>query len=170
MTVLNRNPQNTNPLQPTKFLLTFARIPATQYFCQEVNLPGVTLGTVDRATPFLDMYSPGTKLKYDDLDITFMVDEELQSWKDMYNWFTSIADPDGWQGRDHPRELQQNKHLSNATLTVLSALNNPVLRIEFTNCFPLTMNGIDFDVKKSAEDIITCRASFRYQSYKYLTV
>ena len=93
MSLLNRNPENTNLLQPTKFLLTFARLPATQYFCQEVNLPGVTLGTVDRATPFLDMYSPGTKLKYDDLDITFVVDEELQSWKDMYNWFTSIADP-----------------------------------------------------------------------------
>ena len=170
MTILNRNPQNTNPLQPTKFLLTFARIPTTQYFCQEVNLPGVTLGTVDRVTPFLDMFSPGTKLKYDDLDVTFMIDEELQSWKDMYNWFTSIADPDGFEGRNHAKELQKNKHFSDATLTVLSALNNPVLRIDFTNCFPITMNGIEFDVKKSAEDIITCRATFRYQSYKYLTV
>ena len=101
MTVLNRNPQNTNPLQATKFLLTFDRLPSTQYFCQEVNLPGVTLGTVDRVTPFLDMYSPGTKLKYDDLNISFIVDEELQSWKDMYNWFISIADPDGFEGRDH---------------------------------------------------------------------
>lgn len=169
MTVLNRNPQNTNPLQATKFLLTFNRITATQYFCQEVNIPGVTLGTVDRVTPFLDMYSPGTKLKYEDLDVTFMVDEELQSWKDMYNWFTSIADPDGWQGRDHPRELQQNKHLSDATLTVLSALNNPILRIQYTNCFPLTMSDIKFDTKMDANYIITCRATFRYQSYKYLT-
>ena len=169
MTVLNRNPVNTNPLQATKFLLTFNRIPATQYFCQEVNLPGVTLGTVDRVTPFLDMYSPGTKLKYDDLDVTFIVDEELQAWKDMYNWFTGIADPDGWAGRDHPRELQKNKHLSDCTLTVLSALNNPVLRIEFTNCFPLSMDGIQFDTKRDANDIITCRATFRYQSYKYLT-
>ena len=170
MTVLNRNPQNTNPLQATKFILTFGRIPATQYFCQEVNLPGVTLGAVERATPFLDMYSPGTKLKYDDLDITFMVDEELQSWKDMYNWFTSIADPDGFEGRDHPRELQQNKHLSDCTLTILSALNNPVLRIQFTNCFPITMEGIQFDTKRDANDIVTCRATFRYQSYKYLTM
>ena len=94
MTVLNRTPQNTNPLQPTKFLLTFSRIPTTQYFCQEVNIPGVSLGEVDRVTPFLDMFSPGTKLKYDPLDISFIVDESLQSWKDLYNWFISIADPD----------------------------------------------------------------------------
>ena len=169
MTVLTRTPENTNPLQPTKFLLTFARIPATQYFCQEVNIPGVTLGEVDRATPFLDMYSPGTKLKYDPLDVTFVVNEDLQSWKDMYNWFTSIADPDGFEKRDHSTELQTNKKLSDATLTILNNLNNPILRIQFTNCFPLTMNSIQFDTKQDANHIITCTASFRYQSFKYLT-
>lgn len=169
MTALTRAPQNTNPLQPTKFLLSFARIPTTQYFCQEVNIPGVTLGEVDRVTPFLDMYSPGTKLKYNFLEVEFMVDEAMQSWKDMYNWFTSIADPDGFENRDHPRELQSNKKFSDATLTVLSALNNPLIRIEYTNCFPLTMSDIRFDTKLSADTIITCRATFRYQSYKYLT-
>lgn len=170
MTVFNRNPQNTNPLQPTKFLLTFNRISDVQYFCQEVNIPGVSLGEVDRVTPFLDMYSPGTKLSYEPLIITFTIDEELQSWKNLYNWFTSIADPDGFEKRDGSRELQQNKHFSDATLTVLSALNNPVLRIEYTNCFPLTMSDIQFDTKLSADNIITCTATFRYQSYKYLTL
>lgn len=169
MTAFNRTPENTNLLQPTKFLLTFGRMPATQYFCQEINIPGVSLGEVERATPFLDMYSPGTKLKYDLLDMTFLVDEELQSWKDLYNWFISIADPNGFEKRDHNRELQKNKHLSDATLTVLSALNNPVIRIQYTNVFPLTMSDIAFDTKLSADSIVTCRATFRYQSYEYLT-
>ena len=170
MTVLNRNPQNTNPLQPTKFLLTFTRIQTVQYFCQEVNLPGVSLGEVIRATPFLDMYSPGTKLAYDPLDITFTIDEELASWKNLYDWFISIADPDGFEKRGYTRELQRIEHFSDATLTVLSALNNPVLRIEFSNVFPLTISDINFDTKLSADTIITCKATFRYQSYKYLTV
>jgi hypothetical protein len=170
MTVLNRNPQNTNLLQPTKFLLTFARIPAAQYFCQEVNLPGVTLGEVNRATPFLDMYSPGTKLTYDPLEITFTIDEELLSWKNLYDWFLTIADPDGFEKRTFVKELQRTEHFSDATLTILSALNNPVLRIEFSNVFPLTLSDINFDSKLSADTIITSRATFRYQSYKYLTV
>ena len=169
MTVLNRNPQNTNPLQPTKFLLTFTRIQTVQYFCQEVNLPGVSLGEVLRATPFLNMYSPGTKLTYDPLDITFTVDEDLASWKNLYNWFTSIADPDGFEKRAYTRELQRTEHFSDATLTILSALNNPILRIEFSNVFPLTLSDIQFDTKLSADTIITARGTFRYQSYKYLT-
>ena len=170
MPLLNRNPQNTNPLQPTKFLLTFSRIQTVQYFCQEINLPGVSLGEVLRDTPFLDMYSPGTKLSYDPLAISFVIDEELESWKNIYNWFTSIADPDGFEKRNDNRELQTNKHFSDAHLTILSALNNPLLRIEFTNVFPLSLSDIQFDTKSSADSIITATATFRYQSYKYLTL
>lgn len=174
MSVLNRNPENTvGPLQPTKFLLTFSRLPAVQYYCQTINIPSVSLGEVITVTPFLDMSSPGTKLTYDPLDITFVVDSELQSWRNLYDWFLSMANPDGFEGRYVPidaKELQPKKHFSDATLTVLSSYNNPIIRIEFTNVFPLTMSQISFDTTSSADTIITVDATFRYQSYKYLTV
>jgi len=170
MTAINRSPENTNLLQSTKFLLTFDRIRTTQYFCQTVNLPGVTLGEVSRATPFLDMYSPGTKLTYDPLVVEFILDEELQGWKNMYDWFLSMADPDGFEKRDGSRELQTNKHFSDATLSILSGLNNPLVRIHYTNLFPLSISDIRFDTTQSADTILTATATFRYQSYTYLTV
>lgn len=170
MTVLTRTPENTNPLQPTKFLLTFKKIKDTQYFCQSVNIPGVSLGEVIRTTPFLDMYSPGTKLNYESLDIEFIVDSELTSWKNMYDWFISMADPDGFEKRDHTITPSSTKHMSDATLTVLSSLNNPLVRIEYIDLFPTSLGAIDFDTRLSSDTIITCKASFRYQSYKYLTL
>jgi len=170
MTAINRSPENTNLLQSTKFLLTFDRIRTTQYFCQTVNLPGVSLGEVSRATPFLDMYSPGTKLTYDPLVVEFILDEELQGWKNMYDWFLSMADPDGFEKRDGSRELQTNKHFSDATLSILSGLNNPLVRIHYTNLFPLSISDIRFDTTQSADTIMTATATFRYQSYTYLTV
>ena len=169
MTALNRSPKNTNLLQPTKFLLTFDRIRTTQYFCQSVNLPGVSLGEVNRASPFLDMYSPGTKLSYELLNVEFILDEELQGWKNLYDWFLTMADPDGFEKRDGSRELQTNKHFSDATLTILSGLNNPLLRIQYTNLFPLSISDIKFDSTLSADTIMTATATFRYQSYTYLT-
>ena len=170
MTALNRSPENTNFLQPTKYLLTFDRIRTTQYFCQTVNLPGVSLGEVNRATPFLDMYSPGTKLSYELLNVEFILDEKLQGWKNLYDWFLTMADPDGFEKRDGSRELQNNKHLSDATLSILSGLNNPLIRIHYTNVFPLSISDIKFDSTQSADTIMTATATFRYQSYKYLTV
>jgi hypothetical protein len=170
MTALNRSPENTNLLQPTKFLLTFDRIRTTQYFCQTVNLPGVSLGEVSRATPFLDMFSPGTKLSYDPLVVEFILDEELQGWKNLYDWMLTMADPNGFEKRDGSKELQNNKHFSDATLSVLSGLNNPLLRIHYTNLFPLSISDIRFDTTQSADTIMTATATFRYQSYTYLTV
>ena len=171
MTALNRNPEKTNLLQPTKYVLTFSRRPAVTYFCQQVNLPGVTMGEVSRPTPFLDQYSPGTKLEYNPLAITFILDEEMQGWKDMYDWFTSMADPDGFEPRgDGVRVSGKNHALSDATLTILNNLNNPVMRVNFKNVFPLTMGDIDFDTTSSADTIMTTAVTFRYESYKYLTV
>jgi hypothetical protein len=170
MTALNRSPENTNFLQPTKYLLTFDRIRTTQYFCQTVNLPGVSLGEVNRVTPFLDMYSPGTKLTYEPLQIEFILDEKLQGWKNLYDWFLTMADPDGFEKRDGSKELQTNKHFSDATLSILSGLNNPLIRIQYTNLFPLSISDIRFDSTQSADTIMTATATFRYQSYKYLTV
>jgi hypothetical protein len=168
MSALTRSPENTNLLQPTKFLLVFSRIGTVQYFCQSVNIPSIKLGEIVRATPFLDMYSPGTKLDYSLLDIEFIVDEELQTWKNLYNWFTSIADPNGFEKRAYKEELQRNEYFSDATLTILSSLNNPILRIQFRNLFPLTMGDINLDTKLSADNIVTVSASFRYESYTYL--
>ena len=170
MTALNRNPQNTNLLQPTKYLLNFKRIETVQYFCQSVNVPSIKLGELSRATPFLDLYSPGTKLDYSLLDIEFIVDEELQTWKNLYNWFTSIADPNGFEKRTYKEELQRSEHFSDATLTILSNLNNPVLRINFNNLFPVSMGDINFDTRLSADNLITVAATFRYESYSYLTM
>ena len=86
------------------------------------------------------------------------------------DWFISIADPDGFEKRDHSKELQTNKHLSDAILTVLNNMNNPILRIQYTNCFPTSMGDVNFDTTLGADTIMTCDASFRYESYKYLTL
>ena len=161
MTALNRNPEFTNNLQPTKYVLTFSRTGSVQYFAQTVNLPGVSLGEVVRVTPFLDMYSPGTKLTYNPLNVTFLVDDKLQAWKDMYDWFTEIADPDGF-------DKSKASHFSDATLTVLNGLNNPVMRVQFTNCFPTSLTDLDFDTTLSADSVVTATAGFRYDYYKYL--
>ncbi len=109
MSVLTRTPQNTNFLQPTKFLLTFSRIQDTQYFCQQINLPGISLGDVIRQTPFLDLYSPDTKLNFTPLTISFTLDEELASWKNLYDWMISIANPESFD--KNLKSVNSNKNV-----------------------------------------------------------
>lgn len=173
MTVLNRTPQNTNLLQPTKYLLTFSRIPNVQYFCQAVNLPGVSVGQAPINTPSVVVYSPGNQLTYNNFMITFTVDESLQTWKEMYNWFRSFASPNGTNERNTLSNVQNvnstKPWYSDATLTLLTNLNNPSIRVNFTNIWPVSLTDLDFDTKMSADDIITSEATFVYDQFEIVS-
>jgi len=37
-------PSNINPLSPNGFLFNILKLPNLSFFCQSVNLPGITLG------------------------------------------------------------------------------------------------------------------------------
>ena len=56
---------------------------------------------------------------------------------------------------------------SDATLTVLSSLNNPILRVKFYNMFPITLSDIIFDSAQSADDIISADAVFMYDYFDF---
>jgi hypothetical protein len=80
MTAITRNPTNPNFLQPNKFILTFARLPNVQYFCQSLSVPGISMSEAQQSNPFIDLYVPGEKATYDLLNLTFLIDEELKAW------------------------------------------------------------------------------------------
>ena len=170
MTALNRTPPNTNYLQASKFILTFDRIPTVQYFCQEANLPGVSMGSAKINTPLLDINSPGNKLTYNAFNISFTINEGATDWQELYGWFLSMASPKGLEERARLANIQSNriygsKSFSDATLTIFSALNNPLIRVRFINTFPTSLSDIQFDTKSSADNIIIATSTFNYDYF-----
>ena len=173
MTAFTRTPQNTNLLQPTKFVLTFDRLGPTQFFCQSVNLPGINLGQAPINTPMGDVFAPGNKIIYNPLNVHFLLDETLAGWQQIHDWFRSIASPESFDERNRLSNLQSNystaakKSYSDATLTVLSALNNPILRIRFTNMFPISLSDVVFDTTQSADDIMTGDVTLMFDYFTF---
>ena len=176
MDAITRVPQNTNYLQPTKFLLTFERTNSVQYFCQAINLPGISLGQAPINLPTADIYAPGNKITYNQLNIDFNIDENLESWRHLHDWFRSIASPTSFDERKRLTSLQNRytrtertalKYYSDATLTVLNNLNNPKLRVRFVNAFPISLSDLQFDTKMSADDIMTATATFTYDYFEF---
>ncbi len=149
-------PKTTNLLQPTKFSVVFPEISDTVYFCQKANIPGVTMAALPHPTPNLDLFVAGTKIEYNTFDITFLVNEDLSAWLDLYNWIKRITtDMKGY-----------SKTNGQAILTIYSNQNNPKLRVKLINIFPLSLGDIEFDTTSSAEEHMTCPASFRYDYFE----
>ena len=107
MAKLNKQPENTSFLQPTKFQLSFTRMPNITYFCQTFNLPGLSMSEIVQNTPFVDLYVHGDKAQYEPLDLTFMVDEDLRSWLEMHNWITGLTFPKNFE--QYRRLLKDNQ-------------------------------------------------------------
>jgi hypothetical protein len=172
MTVLTRTPDNTNILQPTKFLVTIDRIPNAQYFCQKANIPGATMPEAPLVSPFHNYTIAGLNIQYNSFEMTFIVDESLQAWQDIYNWFLAISSPVSFDERNMYQALQNPMptklpSYSDLYLTILSNLNNSTTRVHFVNAFPTSITDIDFDTTQSADDVITATARFSYEYFEF---
>jgi len=176
MTALTRIPENVNYLQPSKYILSFDRIGSSQYFCQSVNIPGVNLGQAPISTPMLDIFAPGNKITYNQLNIDFAVDEALDTWQQIHSWFRSIASPESFEERRRLTTVQNQyksnslKYYSDATLTILNSLNNLIIRVNFVNAFPISLSDITFDTKMSADDIVYASATFVFDYHQFIPI
>ena len=92
-TVLQRQPTKLDYAEPTKFRFSISKLPKVEYFCTAANIPGISLGSAEQPTPLKDIPIPGDKLSYDNLEITFLIDENLENYREIHGWLTGIGFP-----------------------------------------------------------------------------
>ena len=166
-TALSTTPVNQNFLHPNKFHLTFKRIPNMEFFCQMVNVPGISLSEIAVTTPFVEMYSPGEKAIYDIMNVTFAIDEEMKSWVEIHDWVRGMTFPENFREYENLNKLSKfsnkpNPQFSDATLTIYSSSFTPYYRFKFYNVFPTSLSSFTLSTQDSPDSIITADASFRY--------
>jgi hypothetical protein len=169
---------NPNLLQPNKFQLNFSRMPNLQYFCQSVSIPGVSMSEVPQNTPFVDLYVPGDKIIYDLLNVTFYVDENIQSWKEVHDWIRAMTFPENFEEyrnlenlNKYTRSLATNKpQYSDGIVTLLTSSNISKIRFKFYDLFPVTLSTFIMSATDTPENIITADATFRYSYFDIETV
>ena len=130
------------------------------------------MGEAVRNTPFIDIYSPGDKMIYDLLSMTFMVDENLLSWLEIHDWIRAMTFPTDFQEyRDLPRlnkfaKANENfPQFSDATLEILTSNFNMNYKIKFVNCFPVSLSSVTFSSTDSPDNFITADAAFRFDYF-----
>lgn len=174
---ISAQPTNTNLAQASKYLLSFSRLPYVTYFCTRCNLPGISSTNAIQATPFIDRPVPPDKMVYDHLEIEFLIDEPLWSWITIQDWIMGLTFPKSFNEYKNLR-LQQALQLgvnapqsltpqySDATLTILSNKNNPIVTVTFQEVFPIILSGIEFNTAQPATQVLSSKATFAFTNYK----
>ena len=161
---LARQPDKLDYASPTQFKFGIHQLPKVEFFTLSANVPGISADTVTQPTPYKDIPIVGDKLTYENLSITFLVDEYLENYISLHNWMTGIGFPTDRQefrtfrdvtsntpasGKTPPTDLVgkavPDKALySDAYLMVLSNKNNPIVEVNFQDIFPVSLGALEF--------------------------
>lgn len=154
-----------NYLSPTSFVISVARLPNVEFFTQKLLIPGVSGSPVETNTPLRSLYNVQDKMRYADLDLTFILDENMSNYLEIFRWM---------EGLGSPENLAQYKTLQNSvdglksdiTIIINNSHKNPNMKFTFLNCFPVGLTPVSLDITAQDLTYIEVTATFRYDAFK----
>lgn len=183
---LTRQPTNLDFASPSQFRFNLLKIPNVEYFVTGVNLPGISFGgdaTIN--TRFTSIHFMGDNLQFEDLTLTFLVNEALENYREIHDWMTGIGFPKDNEQYIEAINTEQEMNpilskvdnakatgkpsvlMSDATLTMLTNKNNPNLRVNFKNCFPTSLSGLDYTTQSTDTEQLSATVTFKYDIYEF---
>ena len=191
--VETRAPDKMDYASPIQFRFKITKLPQVEFFIQTANIPGITLGSTSFETPLKDIAGVGDKVTYQTLDVSFLVDENLNNYKELHDWIIGLGFPKDYTqfqtmqatgadrfsgstrstaatGTNTPQPLSEGGIYSDATLTVLNSKNIAKTEIRFQNVFPISLGSLSYDVKASDVDYLQVQASFNYMYYEIVQI
>ena len=127
----------------------------------------------------------GDSMEFEDLEVTFLVNEALENYREIHDWMVGIGFPKDNQQYIDAIGSEQNMNpiaskvdnakatgkpsvlMSDATLTILTNKNNPNLRVNFKNCFPTSLSGLSYTTQGTDTEQLTATVTFKYDIYEF---
>ncbi len=172
-------PDNLSYLAPTQFELLVKKLPNTKYFATGVNIPAVSIGESIQPTRLgANIKVPGDKIQFGEITITFIVDENMENWTELYNWMEGITgstDTEKYRllvgankrdGQPYDYSEDGDQLYSDMTIVVTTAANNPNRYVRIQDAYPSSLGEITMDTTVSGGiTYVTCTASFQFTSF-----
>ncbi len=175
----NNNPNELDYLRPNAFKFQIHNIPNTSYFCNAANIPEVNLPPAIQPNPLVDIGHPGDKLEFGTLMIRFLIQEDMKNYKELLDWMIGLGFP-----KDHkqakafsqtqeyrfpdvnPNTQKGLARYSDASLILLDSNNNPKIKFSFIDAFPISLQGLDFEIASGSTEYMQGVAMFKYSYYE----
>ena len=162
---------NKNMLSPVGFSFNIKKSPALNFFVTSVNVPAINLGFYEQPTPFKKIPVYGDHLEYEELTVSFKVNEDLSNYIELWDWLQGLGFPEEYgqfkKLSDNP-SFTGNGIVSDANLMILSSSMNPIVRLDFEDLFPVSLSALEFNSADTGIDYISCTAGFKFTKYNFV--
>ena len=164
-------PADINFLSPLGYKFTIKKLPNLEFFVQSFNFPMVSLNeTRGIQTPFNKLVIAGDHLTYGQFSVTFKIDEDMQSYFELYDWMKAVGFPDNF---DQYRQIAKKQATTgegvivDADLIILNGTMNPNIKVTFFDVLPVSITGFKFDSTQTTVNYVTATATFKYREFVY---
>ena len=185
---LARQPDQLDYASPTQFRFGIHQLPKVEFFTVTANIPEISLGIANYPSPFVNIPMMGDKLEYGQLNIGFIVDEYLENYLSLHEWITGIGFPKdrkqfsefrtktasmpGSPSTPNKADLKPGSpgavlpRFSDATLSILSNKNNPIVEVTYRDIFPVSLSALEYNQEATDVEYLRATAEFAYQLYE----
>jgi hypothetical protein len=175
----NNQPTNKNFLSPVGFKFNLHKAPKVDFYSNMANIPAITLGSALMSRYGKNIDIPGDKMTFDDFNLRFLVDENMENYMEIWNWMTGLGFP---YSLEQYKNLKENSDTtdspavktlfyerSDSTLQILNSNFNISSQVIFTGMYPTYISSLEFDA--TSEDIryFTAQVNFKYNYYKIVS-
>ena len=165
---------NRNFLSPTGFKFGLKRSPGVAFFCNQANIPSLDLGVAEQPSYLKDIPLPGDKMQFGDLNLRFLVDEDLVNFMEIQNWIRGLGFPESLaefnelkdQAILGPMGKSTEDVYSDGTLQILSSNLVPKFQVVFSDLFPYSLSTVTFDATDTDIEYFTADVAFKYTIYE----
>ena len=188
---IQRQPTKLDYVSPTQFKFGIHQLPKVEFFTTTATVPAIALSDVVIPTPFKSIPMQGDQLTFDNLTVNFIVDEFLENYLSLHEWMTAIGFPKNRKQfsdfktntsntpatarttastssdiGDVQQASPNNALFSDATLTILSNKNNPIVNVLFRDLYPVAMSALEYNQAATDVEYLTASVDFAYQIYE----
>jgi len=148
---------SSNFLNPTAFVLQLDTItyPTAEFTVQTMVLPDVVVNPAQLSTRSRNIAIAADKIEYGAFECSFLVDENLINYKEIYDWLYNQVD-----------DNQSPSNVRDITLSIMSSANNVTKQIRFIDSYPTVLSSLPFDITTTDVEYLTAVVSFNYSYFE----
>lgn len=169
--------KNRNFLSPLGYKFSLMRAPKVAFFANSAEIPGIELGVATQPNYLRELPVPGDMMKFDDLVIRFLVDENLENYMEIQNWMRGLGFPESLNeiynlqnqeeiSKYYPKNFRSEMNIySDGTLFVLTNTEVNNFKVQFKGLFPYSLTNIQFDSTPEDIQYVSAEVRFKYMMY-----
>jgi len=153
-----------NFFSPLEFRVSIKRLPNVQFFTQRSMIPSISTTPIQQPTRFNPIFTTPDQVNFSNLDLTFIIDEDMNNYTEIFNWMIASAFP---QNHEQFRGISESEEglFSDISVIVMNSKKNSNIEIYYNNCFPISLSDVQLNTTDQDVTYSEATATFQFDSF-----